>query len=108
MATAKKTKIKAKHSDIVRGWKTEDKAIDFELSFDDEGDPTVSVFDADEDTPCELSRDLPQLNEVISILTTIKDNAVRIMSGNLLPEDTAQEPEEEEEETEEDEGNEDE
>jgi hypothetical protein len=108
MAVKKTPKVKAKHSDIVRGWKTEDKAIDFELSFDDEGDPTVSVFDADEDTPCELSRDLPQLNEVISILTTIKDNAVRIMSGNLLPEDTVSESEEEEEESEEEEENEDE
>jgi hypothetical protein len=105
-AAVKVAKEKPKHVNIVRNWKTGDKALDFELAFDDEGDPRVDCQDADNDEPTELAVDLDGLDEVIQILQEIRTNAVRIMSGDIRPEDTVMpedDDEEEEEEEEEDE-----
>lgn len=99
------------HAKIVRNWKTEDKALDFELSFDDVGDPKVDVFDADNDVPVEMAADVDGLDEVIEILKTIRAAAVRIKSGTILPEDTAEpvddDAEEEDDDSEEEENDDD-
>lgn len=88
-----------KHANVRRNWKTEDQQLDFELSFDADGDTIVDVVDADyEETPIGLALGLGGLDEVITILQEIRAAAARIEGGTILPEDTIVEDEEEEEE----------
>jgi hypothetical protein len=83
---------------VCRSWKTNDNVLDFELVFDKMGDPQVTVLNADTDEEVELTADLPQLEEMIQILQGVRTAAARIMHGDILPEDTANVPEDEEDE----------
>lgn len=76
---------------VVRNWKTEDEQLDFELRFDAEGDPQVTVFDADHDEPVTLSVSVDSLSEVIEILREVLTNSMRIRSGQLTAEDPIEE-----------------
>lgn len=86
---------------ILRTWKTEDLQLDFQLTFDDASDPQVNCVDADNgDDGVDLAADIAGIDEIIAILTNIKTAALRIMSGDIKPEDS-EDPDAEEEEEEE-------
>jgi hypothetical protein len=80
---------------VVRNWKSSDEQLDFELRFDEEGDPIVTVFDADHVAgkvlPLQIAVSLETIDEAIGLLQVAKANAIRIRSGQLTPEDTIEE-----------------
>lgn len=78
--------VRPEWTKIEQSFKTEDAGLDFELVFDAEGDPHVSVCDLGE--PVELSANLAQLAEVTRLLATIYAHAKRIRTGALTAEDT--------------------
>ncbi len=71
-------------SRIQRNVKTDDEQLDFELTFDAEGDPHVSVCDHES---VELSVDLGTLKDTIAILAEMYAHALRIASGKVTAAD---------------------
>ena len=73
-------------ADVVRNFKSADAQLDYELSFDDEGDDRVTICEDGE--PVTLSVNDATLVEAIRMLVTIREHARRIRSGKLTKEDT--------------------
>jgi hypothetical protein len=62
--------------EVFKNWKTADLQLDFELTFDSEGDAGVTIHDADNADDVTLATDIPGLDEVIGILVKMRDAAV--------------------------------